>query len=110
MITPVENGSTCCGPGPSEGASSAQVRRARARPSAPVPALALPVFTTNGADTLARTRCSRHTCTGAAQNRLLGEDTGHRRAVVDRHAPPDQRGSALRTPAMATPMRTPGTG
>ena len=45
MITPVENGSTCSGRQPSSRPSAAQVERARARPSAPVPALALPVLT-----------------------------------------------------------------
>jgi hypothetical protein len=37
MITPVENGSTCVAQ-PSRAASAAQVERARARPSSPVPA------------------------------------------------------------------------
>ncbi|MNV42837.1 hypothetical protein D3C71_1345340 [compost metagenome] len=46
MITPVENGRTCCGFSCSWRASAAQVARARARPSAPVPALALPVLMT----------------------------------------------------------------
>ena len=46
MITPVENGSTCSGAICSSPASATQVARARARPSAPVPALALPVLTT----------------------------------------------------------------
>src|SRR2546427_8461069 len=41
MITPVENGRICSGLSCSSAARSAQVRRARARPSAPVPALAL---------------------------------------------------------------------
>ena len=47
MITPVENGSTCCGAQPSIVATAAQVVSAAAMPGAPVPALALPALTTS---------------------------------------------------------------
>lgn len=73
-ITPVENGSTCAASRPARRASSAQVSRVFARPGSPVPAFALPVFTTSArmpappARTFAR--CSRHTITGAAQKRF----------------------------------------
>jgi hypothetical protein len=46
MITPVEKGRTCSGATLSWRASAMQVARARAKPSAPVPALALPVLMT----------------------------------------------------------------
>ncbi len=73
MITPVENGSTCWAVMPSRAASAAQTLRARARPSAPVPALALPVLTTSARTppAPAAARCSRQSWTGAAQKRLL---------------------------------------
>jgi hypothetical protein len=72
MMTPVENGSTCCGFRPSRPAAASHVRRARARPSAPVPALALPVLMTSARmpSWSASARCSRQTCTGAAQKRF----------------------------------------
>ncbi|MNQ99783.1 hypothetical protein D3C85_1155330 [compost metagenome] len=43
-MTPVENGSTAPSSTPASSASLAQERRARTRPSGPVPALALPVL------------------------------------------------------------------
>ena len=46
MITPVENGSTFCAAQPSERATASHTAAARARPSSPVPAFALPVLTT----------------------------------------------------------------
>ena len=47
MITPVENGSTCCSVQPSIDATAAQVVSAAAIAGAPVPALALPALTTS---------------------------------------------------------------
>ena len=70
MMTPVENGNTCSGSQPSSLAASAQVTRALAMPSSPVPALALPVFTTSARIPLPAARCSRATITGAAQKRF----------------------------------------
>ena len=69
MMTPVENGSICSGASSSLRARAMQVARARTRPSSPVPALALPVLMTM-ARMSPRARCSRHTCTGAAQKRF----------------------------------------
>ena len=71
MITPVENGRICAGSQASSAASSAQVWRACASPSAPVPALALPVLTTSARTADADfARCSRVTITGAAHMRF----------------------------------------
>ena len=68
MITPVENGSTCWGAA-QQRRRAAQVAGAR-ETSAPVPALALPVLTTSARIDAARGKCSRQTCTGAAQKRF----------------------------------------
>ena len=70
MMTPVENGSTWAGSIFSRPASASQVRRARARPSSPVPALALPVLTTMARTAAPACRCWRQICTGAAQKRF----------------------------------------
>ena len=56
-------------------------RRARARPSAPVPALALPVLITSARMPAPPARCSRHTCTGAARDDV--DDRGLERASGD---------------------------
>ena len=56
MITPVENGSTCCSPQPSIDATAAQVVSAAAMPAAPVPALALPALTTSARMSVPRSR------------------------------------------------------
>jgi hypothetical protein len=108
MITPVENGSTCSGAISSSRASAMQVERARTRPSSPVPALALPVLMT-----IARmsplSKCSRHTCTGAAQKRLRVK-TPATLAPGSINTTVRSLRLALRTPASATPMRTPATG
>ena len=74
-ITPVENGRICRGVEVEERARvPSQVSRVCAMPGSPVPAFALPVFTTSARMPLppARTasRCSRHTVTGAAQKRF----------------------------------------
>ncbi len=67
MITPVEKGSTARASTPSALATAAQVARASASPVAPVPALAIPVFTTRARIRGRPARCSRQTVTGAAQ-------------------------------------------
>jgi hypothetical protein len=108
MITPVENGRICSGAMSRWRASAMQVERVRIRPSSPVPALALPVLMTIARMPKFATRWSRQTCTGAAQKRFCV------------NTPPTAEPSsmsttvrslrlALRTPASATPMRTPGT-
>src|SRR4051812_23391188 len=108
MITPVENGSTCCGATFRCRARATQVARARTRPSSPVPALALPVLITSARMSPPAT-CSRHTCTGAAQKRL-------RVNTAPTLAPGSSRKTvrslrlALRTPASATPMLRPRMG
>ena len=66
-LLPVENGKMFCAETPSCCAMASHVARARARPSAPVPALALPVLITMARMGAPAARCSRHTCTGAAQ-------------------------------------------
>ena len=108
MMTPVENGSTCSGASSSLRASAMQVARARTRPSSPVPALALPVLMTM-ARMSPRARCSRHTCTGAAQKRFWVNTPATLAPGSIRTTVRSLR-LALRMPASATPMRTPGTG
>ena len=61
MITPVENGSTCCATTPNWRAMASHTKRARARPSAPVPAFALPVLITIARMDAPAAKCSRHT-------------------------------------------------
>ena len=106
MMTPVEKGSTCSGCKCSCCATATQVARARASPSAPVPALALPVLTTMARIALLPAKCSRQTCTGAAQKRFCVNTP----ATV---APSSSKNTvrslrfALRTPASVTPIRTP---
>src|SRR5450830_180221 len=74
-ITPVENGKICEASQPSNSASAAQVALAAANPASPVPALAFPVLTTSArigpAAMCKPSRCALHTCTGAAQKRLV---------------------------------------
>ena len=72
MITPVENGSTCAGVAAEQPRELARrSARARASPSSPVPALALPVLTTSARIGCAgQRRCSLQTITGAAQKRF----------------------------------------
>ena len=111
MITPVEKGSTCAGCKPSNPAAAALVARARARPSWPVPALALPVLITMARTPFteaAEARCSRHTCTGAAQKRLRVKTPATAVPSSSRNTVRSLR-PTLRIPASATPMRTPGT-
>ena len=108
MMTPVENGSICSGASSSLRARAMQVARARTRPSSPVPALALPVLMTM-ARMSPRARCSRHTCTGAAQKRFW-VNTPATLAPGSIRTTVRSRRLALRMPASATPMRTPGTG
>jgi hypothetical protein len=108
MITPVENGSTSWRSTPSCVASASHTAFARARPSAPVPALALPVFTTIARAPRPAARCSRQICTGAAQKRLRVNTP----ATVEPGASLNtvtSRRLALRTPAIAVPISTPAT-
>ena len=109
MITPVENGSTCSGRQPSSRASAAQVERARARPSAPVPALALPVLMRSARMLSPAARCSRQSCTGAAQNRFAVK-TPATRAPGSSTTTVRSRRFALRMPAMAVPRERPAIG
>jgi hypothetical protein len=70
MITPVEYGSTWSTGQPTSLAAAAQVACASASPRSPVPALALPALITSARSAPPAARCSRHTITGAAQNRF----------------------------------------
>src|SRR5574344_961797 len=108
-ITPVENGSTCCGARPRCWARASQVARVRCRPSAPVPALALPVLMTKARICAPACRCSRHTCTGAAQKRFCVNTPATLVPSSSKNTVRSLR-LALRIPASATPMRTPRTG
>src|SRR5688572_10972849 len=106
MITPVENGSTCVGLQPSRAASARQTCMARFTPSAPVPAFALPVFTTS-----ARTpffKCCLASSTGAAQKRLR-VNTPATVAPASSLMTSRSLRPALRIAAIATPKTTPAT-
>ena len=109
MITPVENGSTCAGVQCSKLAKASQVWWAWAKPGAPVPALALPVLMTKARTALPAARCSRQTCTGAAQKRLRVNTPA---TLVPSSSKNTVRSFRLdlRTPACAIPMRTPAMG
>ena len=85
MITPVENGSTCSGAMPMRAASAAQVERARARPSAPVPALALPVLTRMRADALAGRQVLAAQLHRRGAEAVAREDAGDAAAFGERH-------------------------
>ncbi len=108
MMTPVENGSTCSGAQPSRRASAAHVERARTRPSAPVPALALPVLMRIARTPAPAARCSRHSCTGAAQNRLA-VNTPATDAPGSRTTTVRSLRLGLRMAALAVPMARPAT-
>ncbi len=113
MITPVENGSTCCGCRPNRPAVASQTCRARASPSSPVPALALPVLITSAPisapPAAATARWARLSCTGAAQKRFLVNTPATVEPGASRNTVRSRR-LALRTPAMAIPICTPATG
>ena len=83
MITPVENGSTCSGAQPSSAASAAQVERARARPSSPVPALALPVLTRMRAHLRAGGQVLAAELHRRGAESVGGEDAGDRGARLE---------------------------
>ena len=108
MITPVENGSTCSGARSRCCASAMQAVRARTRPSSPVPALALPVLMSSVRMPTPAARCSRHTCTGAAQKRFC-VNTAATCVPSSSTISTRSRRLALRMPAIATPRRTPAT-
>ena len=108
MITPVENGSTCSGARSSKRAAATQVVRARTRPSCPVPAFALPVLTTMARTSWPLAKCSRLTCTGAAQKRFCVNTPATAVPSSSRNTVRSLR-PTLRMPASATPIRTPGT-
>ncbi len=106
MITPVENGRTCSALHSSAPAAARQTSMARFRPSAPVPALALPVFTTK-----ARTgwrKCLLASSTGAAQKRFFVNTPATADPGASRMTSRSLR-FALRTPAMAIPNSKPAT-
>jgi hypothetical protein len=107
MMTPVEYGSTSPGLQPRSRASSPQTRSARFIPSAPVPALALPVFTTS-ARTLFR-RFFLQISTGAAQNRLRVKTPATLLPGARRMTSRSRRLGFL-MPAMAAPSSSPETG
>ena len=109
MITPVENGKTCCADTPRRCASASQVLRARAKPSAPVPALALPVLISKARICPPAAKCAWHTCTGAAQKRLAVKAAPTLVPSSSKNTVKSLR-SALRIPACTTPMRTPAIG
>src|SRR5690606_16971706 len=109
-MTPVENGRTSSAATPSKAANRSQVRRASARPRAPVPALALPVFTTRARKRPpVAARCSRQTRTGAAQKRLRVNTPAAVLPAAKRITRVSVR-PALRMPALATPSSTPAIG
>src|SRR5262245_14293385 len=109
MITPVENGSTSRGSQPSCRAAASQLALASASPVFPVPAFALPVFTTSARVGRPKARCSLATWTGAAQKRLRVNTPATlapcASVTSSRSLRPD-----LRIPASATPSLTPFTG
>ena len=109
MMTPVENGSTCSGAILSSAANATQLWRARARPSSPVPALALPVLTTMARTAAPDANRSRQICTGAAQKRFW-VNTPPTLAPSSSRITVRSLRPALRTPDSATPRRTPATG
>ncbi len=106
MITPVDIGSTCAGSMSSSFATAAQTARAFARPGAPVPALATPVFTTSARIGSSPSRCSSHTSTGAARKRLRVKTPATREPSSSATTSRSLR-LGLRTPARAMPRRTP---
>ena len=109
MMTPVEKGRTCSGETLNALAMPMQVARARTRPSWPVPALALPVLITMARMPCPAAKCSRHTCTGAAQKRFW-VNTPPTAVPSSNSTTVRSLRPALRMPASVTPMRTPGTG
>ena len=108
MITPVENGRIAPASTPSNRAAASQVLRAAASPGTPVPALALPVLMTN-ARIDPPARCSRHTWTGAAANRLRVKTPATLAPAASRITSRSLR-FALRMPASVQPSSTPATG
>ena len=110
MITPVENGSTCSGCTPIS-VASAGAGAARALQTIGTGAgIGIAGVDHQRADAgAAPARCSRHTCTGAAQKRF-SVNTPATALPSSSAKTTRSRRLALRTPAMATPMRTPGTG
>src|SRR5258707_1311766 len=109
MITPVENGSTWRRSQRASRAASSQLARALATPIFPVPALALPVLTSNARGGLPEARCSLATCTGAAQKRFRVNTPATRVPSASVMSSRSLR-PALRIPASATPSLTPPTG
>jgi hypothetical protein len=86
-----------------------RVERARARPSSPVPALALPVLTRIARMSEPVARCSRQSCTGAAEKRFV-VNTPATAAPGSRSTTVTSRRLALRTPAIAVPRVRPEMG
>ena len=108
MMTPVENGRTWRRSQPSARATALQVVRARAMPSLPVPALALPVLTTSARTRGRPARCSFATTTGAAQKRLRVKTPATRLPSASRIRSRSRR-PGLRISAAAVPNSTPRT-
>ena len=113
MMTPVEKGNICSGDTLSCCASAMQLARARIKPSAPVPALALPVLMSMARMPCVRPsckpRCSRQIWTGAAQKRFCVK-TPPTTLPSSSNSTDKSLRPALRIPASAIPQRTPGTG
>ena len=107
MMTPVENGRICCGSQPRWLASASHTSIACSSPRLPVPALALPVLTTSACTSLRR--CLRARSTGAAQKRFCVNTAATLLPGVKRITSKSLR-LLFRTPAIATPSSTPGTG
>jgi hypothetical protein len=107
MITPVENGNTSPGLHPARLASSLQTLSARFMPSPPVPAFALPVFTTRARTVFLRFFLQIRT--GAAQKRLRVKTPATALPGARRMTSRSRR-LAFLMPAMATPSSSPETG
>ena len=113
MMTPVEKGKTCCALTFNRAANASAVARASAKPLAPVPALALPVLMTMARICVSTAvvtccKCSRHTCTGAAQY-LFWVNTPATALPSSNKMTVRSLRPTFRTPASAMPRRTPGT-
>src|SRR5258706_6433951 len=109
MMTPVEKGSTCAGSQSTRCASASHTRSARFMPSSPVPAFALPVLTTRALVFDFFDRFLLQPAPGAAQTRFCVNPAATSDPGASRMTSRSFR-FALRTPAMATPSSTPGTG
>jgi hypothetical protein len=109
IMTPVEKGSICSTATPRRLESAVQVLFARASPSAPVPALALPVLMSSARTPCPCWRLSRQICTGAAQKRLVVK-TPPTLAPSSSNMTVRSLRAVFLMAASVTPMRTPAIG